>query len=94
MVLPLNYLLTASLGTMTTVAQTKESLRMALNWVTASHLQEQKKGEVLNVGMGMRCLPCSVGARTISGPNDLHSKLRATIHLKKGKKEAVAVRRD
>lgn len=55
-VLPLNYLLTASLGTMATVAQTRESLRTALNWITASHLQE-KKGDVLVLAWGWGAIP-------------------------------------
>lgn len=55
-------------------------------------LAGEEKGRGPHFGMGMGCLP-SVRARTISGPNNLHSKLRATIHLKKRKKkkkEAVA----
>lgn len=47
-------------------------------------LAGEEKGRGPHVGMGMRCSSCSVGARSISGPQDLHSKLRATIHLKKG----------
>lgn len=45
----------------------------------------EEKGRCPCVGMGMRCRPSSVGARTISSLNNLHSKLRATIHEKKGK---------
>lgn len=43
-----------------------------------------EKGRCPLVGMGMRC-PSSVGARTISSLNNLHSKLRATIQEKKAK---------
>lgn len=82
MVLSLNYLLTASLGTMATVAWTRESLRTKLG-----HSQPLvgEKGRCPPVGMGMRCCPSSVGARTISSLNNLHSKLRATIQEKKAK---------
>lgn len=37
---------------MATMAQTRESLRTALNWGRASHLQEKKKGEVLVLAWG------------------------------------------
>ena len=30
------------------------------------------EGRGPRVGMGMRCHPCSAGARTIPGPNNLH----------------------
>lgn len=41
-VLCLNYLLAASVGTMVTVAQTRESPRTALNWVTARRRKRER----------------------------------------------------
>lgn len=67
-VLPLNYLLTAPLGTMATVAQTRESPRTALNWVTASHL---KKNRGSHFGMGMRCFSLFCWGQNHLWPNNL-----------------------
>lgn len=50
-------------------------------------LAGEVKGRGAWVGMGMRCHPCSLGARTISGPNNLCSELRATIHVKRKRKQ-------
>lgn len=50
----------------------------------SQQLAGEERGRGPRVSMGMRCLLCSAGARSFSGP-DLHSELRATVHVKKGK---------
>lgn len=60
--------------------------RIPKDYTQLGHSQEKKKGRSPGIGIGMRYPASSLGARTISGRSNLCSKLRAAIHLKKGRK--------